>query len=67
MFDEVIKKYVGSLVRHGLTAIAGSLVTIGINESQADSFVSASTPIVIGVGTYIVSQAWSFLQKKKAR
>lgn len=54
-----------SIVRHLLTLAAGSLLTIGVSEADATNLVHAAEPVVSGAVLYGISQAWSFLDKKK--
>lgn len=56
-----------SIVRHLLTLAAGSLLTIGVSESDAQSLVKAAEPVVAGAVMYGATQAWSILDKKKKR
>jgi hypothetical protein len=57
--------FVASIVRHLLTLAAGSLLAIGVAESDADNLVKAAEPVVGGAVLYGISQAWSLLDKKK--
>lgn len=54
-----------SIVRHLLTLAAGSLLTIGVSESDAHNLVQAAQPVVTGALLYGASQAWSVIEKKK--
>lgn len=56
-----------SIIRHLLTLAAGSLLTLGVSESDAHNLVSAAEPVVGGALLYGVSQAWSLVDKKKRR
>jgi hypothetical protein len=56
-----------SIVRHLLTLAAGSLLTIGVTEEQADGLIKAAEPVVAGAVLYGASQAWSVVDKKKKR
>lgn len=56
-----------SIVRHLLTLAAGSLLTIGVSESDAQGLVKAAEPVVAGAVMYGATQAWSILDKKKKR
>lgn len=56
-----------SIIRHLLTLAAGSLLAVGVNESDADNLVKAVEPVVGGVVLYGASQAWSLIEKKKKR
>jgi len=48
-----------------LTLAAGSLLAIGVAESDADNLVKAAEPVVGGAVLYGISQAWSLFDKKK--
>lgn len=54
-----------SIVRHLLTLVAGSLLTIGVNEADTQSLAQAATPVVSGVVLYGVSQVLSLKNLKK--
>jgi hypothetical protein len=56
-----------SIVRHLLTLAAGSLLTIGVSEDQAEGLVKAAEPVIAGAVLYGASQAWSVIEKKKKR
>jgi hypothetical protein len=56
-----------SIVRHLLTLGAGSLLTIGVSESDAEGLVRAAEPVVAGAIMYGAAQAWSVVDKKKKR
>lgn len=56
-----------SIVRHLLTLAAGSLLTIGVTEDQAEGLVKAAEPVIAGAVLYGASQAWSLVEKKKKR
>lgn len=53
------------IVRHLLTLAAGSLLTIGVSEDQAQGLINAAEPVVAGAVLYGASQAWSVIDKKK--
>lgn len=61
------QKLVGSLVRHGISALSGALLSIGIQQAAVDSLANALVPILGGVVTYGVSQGWSILEKRIRR
>lgn len=56
-----------SIVRHLLTLAAGSLLTIGVSEHDAEGLVKAAEPVVAGAVMYGAAQAWSLVEKKKKR
>lgn len=55
-----MKPFISSIVRHLLSSLGGSLVTIGIASSDANNFISASEPVLTGLILFIAAQAWSF-------
>jgi len=57
---------IASIVRHLLSALAGSLIAIGIADNDAHSFLLASEPVVTGLVIYVAAQAWSFAAKRRA-
>lgn len=61
MFD----KYLTSTIRHGLSGLGGVLVTIGVNEGAAHGLLDALTPVLVGVISYGIGQAWSLVDKEK--
>lgn len=62
-----MNKWIGSFVRHGLTAIGGALVAVGVSEPDAANLVDVATPIVTGVLVYAVGQVWSLAQKEAVK
>jgi hypothetical protein len=54
-----------SIVRHLLTLVAGSLLTIGVSETDTQNLASAATPVVSGAVLYGVSQVLSLKSIKK--
>lgn len=56
---------IASIVRHLLTLAAGSLLTIGVSESDAHNLAAAAEPVVGGALLYGASQVWSLVDKKK--
>lgn len=56
-----------SIVRHLLTLAAGSLITIGVAESDAAELVRAAEPVVAGAILYGGAQVWSVIEKKKKK
>lgn len=54
-----------SIVRHLLTLVAGSLLTIGVSEADAHNLATAAEPVLSGAVLYGVSQVWSLKDKKK--
>lgn len=56
-----------SVVRHVLTLLAGGLLSIGVQQSDADNLVKAIEPVASGALLYGISQVWSIKDKKKAK
>lgn len=63
-FKNLVAKYLGSIVRHGLTLLAGVLITYGLIKDDGASFVNANYDIIMGLITYIGVQIMSFAEKK---
>ena len=67
--NPLIAKFVGSLVRHGMTALAGALVAMGIPE--AAEVVTEATPAVVEMVVAIIlglmAVGWSFKAKTKEK
>lgn len=57
--------FIGSIVRHLLTLVAGSLIGAGVSEHDATNLTQAAEPVVGGLIIYLLSQGWSFFDKKK--
>ena len=51
--------FIGSLVRHLLTLLAGGLITVGVSENDSATFLQSAVPIVSGLMLYGEAQAWS--------
>lgn len=62
-----IDKLIGSVIRHGLTAVGGILVAQGILDSPEPvaQLVDPMTQIIVGVVVYFLGQTWSIFEKKK--
>lgn len=62
-----ISKYLGSLVRHGLTVFAGWLAAKGIADLDLDR-INSATDMIVEIGTPLalwgVAQVWSLIDKK---
>ena len=65
MFKHLIEQYIGSLVRHGLTFLAGILVTKGIISGDGSGFVATNYEVIMGIVTYAIAQGFSFGEKRK--
>ena len=62
----MVKLYLGSLVRHAMTAVAGALIGLGVLSAQnQDKFVDANSEVVSGLALFAVGQGLSLLGKKK--
>lgn len=61
----VASKYLGSVIRHTLSALAGSLVAIGALEAgESANFIALNTEVISGILVYAFAQSLSFLEKK---
>lgn len=57
--------FILSLVRHLLTLAAGGLIGVGISEDDASNLARAAEPVASGIVIYVISQAWSWFDKRK--
>jgi hypothetical protein len=48
-----------------LTLAAGGLLTAGISENDATTFIKAAEPVIGGAILYGTAQVWSLVDKKK--
>lgn len=65
---ELIKKYIGSLIRGFLYTLAGSLAAVGViftDDASKDLWVNANLEVVSGIAIYIFTQVLSFAEKAK--
>jgi|DEB0MinimDraft_4_1074332.scaffolds.fasta_scaffold175336_1 hypothetical protein len=53
-----------SIVRHVITLVAGSLLTIGVTAEQTDDLAKSVIPVVEAAALYGVAQVWSIKDKK---
>lgn len=60
-----MSRYLGSIVRHAMTALSGFLLAIGIEPEVVESFASSGTTVLIAVLTYVIAQGFSYLEKKQ--
>lgn len=61
----MFNKYLGSILRHGLTVAAGALAAIGVSEAQQAQFIAINSEIILSVLIYGVGQSLSFLKVSK--
>lgn len=57
---------IGQLVRAGLNIVGAYLLTVGVSQAQADSFVSAAGAVVVSIVLFLIAHGWSYLSKKNA-
>lgn len=65
MIKLILDKYLGGVVRHMLTFLAGILVAYGLSEGQTAQFVAVNTEVIVGVLSYVIGQGLSFVNTKK--
>lgn len=59
-----MKKYIQSLIQHGLTALGAVLVAAGIADNETVSqFVTVNTAIITGAVVYALGQFWAMFTK----
>ena len=54
-----------SIVRHVITLVAGSLLTIGVTAEQTDDLANSVIPVAEAAALYGIAQVWSIKDKKK--
>ena len=59
-----IARYVASLLRHVISAAAGALLAIGADPSAVAQWKSSTEAIVGAIVAWLISYAWSLLEKK---
>lgn len=60
-----IARYVASLLRHVISAAAGALLAIGADPSAVAQWKSSTEAILGALVAWLISYAWSLLDKKK--
>jgi hypothetical protein len=58
-------KYVGSVVRHALTFVAGVLVSYGVVKDGGADWIATNQDVIMGLVAYALAQGFSFAEKKK--
>lgn len=61
----IISKYLGGIVRHIITAVAGFLLAIGIDASVVEQFSDSGSVVLVGVATWVIGYFASYKEKKK--
>jgi tetrahydromethanopterin S-methyltransferase subunit D len=64
MLNGLVKKYVGSVVRHALTGAGGVLIYVGVNEAEVTTLVDAAVPVATGIAVFASGLLSSFIEKK---
>jgi len=74
MLESLIKKYlttpialryIGSVVRHALTFVAGVLVSYGVVKDGGADWIATNQDVVMGLVAYTLAQGFSLVDKKK--
>jgi len=74
MLESLIKKYlttpialryIGSVVRHALTFVAGVLVSYGVVKDGGADWIATNQDVVMGLVAYALAQGFSLVDKKK--
>jgi hypothetical protein len=61
---DFLSPYLGTVLRHGLSSVAGILVTAGfLAQGQADSWVAATLPVSVALVLWLWSIVGSWLNK----
>lgn len=59
-----MKKYLQSIIQHGLTALGAVLVAAGIADNETVSqFVTVNAAIITGAIVYALGQLWDMFTK----
>lgn len=58
-------KYIGSIIRHALTFVAGVLVSYGVVKDGGAQWVATNQDVIMGLVAYALAQGFSFADKKK--
>ena len=53
-----------SIVRHVITLVAGSLLTIGVTAEQSEDLANSVIPVAEAAALYGIAQVWSIKDKK---
>ncbi len=61
----MINKYLGSVIRHALTVVAGALGVVGLSEAQAAQFVTVNAEVIGAIVLYALGQGLSFIKINK--
>lgn len=61
----IAMKYIGSLVRTAVAALAGFLLTAGIDPAVVEKFSGSAEVVVSGLIAYAVAQFFSLKDKAK--
>ena len=62
---EFLRPILGSFFRHALTSIGAVLVAYGVSKGHADSFVAASTEVMVGLALHFAGLLMSSLKNIK--
>ena len=60
----IMSKYLHSLVRTLMVALGTYLATKGVNQEVVGNFVSAATELLVAIGTILLAQLWSWIEKR---
>lgn len=53
-----------SVIRHLLSGAGGALLSVGVSQAAVVGLTNAAVPVIGGLVTWGISQAWSLLAKK---
>lgn len=63
--QSLISKYLGSLIRHAITALAGVIGALGVvDPAVLAAWVDPTVTIIVAVVGYFLAQLWSLKIKK---
>lgn len=61
----VSSSVLGSLIRHGLSALGALLLSLQLDPAVVDQFLLSAEPVVVGLVALLASLALSYLNKRE--
>jgi len=59
----LLRKYLGSLVRHLISVLSGYLLSLGLAPDLVNNFSAQAELLLAALLTYAISQTWSIKEK----
>ena len=60
----MFKSVVGGMVRTGLSALGGWLLSKGLTTAEGAAAIANGADVIVGVGSVVVAAAWSWYNKR---